>query len=61
MATFENKFWKVDDIFQDIEDESDIITMNIPEEIVRYMGLAPGDTIIIKTSENGLVITKADN
>ena len=61
MAAFENKSWKVDDIFQDIEGESDSITMNIPEEIVRYMGLTPGDTIIIKTTENGLVITKANN
>ena len=58
MDGIENKTWKVEEIFQDIEGDPDNVIMQIPYEISQYLDLQPGDRIGVQVTESGLVITK---
>lgn len=58
MGDFENKTWKVEDIFQDIEGDPDNVKMIIPDEIAEYLGFQEGDTIRIQVTESGLILEK---
>ncbi len=58
MGDFENKTWKVEDIFQDIEGDPDNVNMIIPDEIAEYLGFQEGDTIRIQVTESGLILEK---
>lgn len=53
--------YKVEDIFEDIEDDPDNILMNIPPEICEQMGWQPGDTLSIQTERGVMTITKVEN
>ena len=53
-----NKTYNVDEIFEEIPGDPDNILMNIPEEIRSTMGWEPGDTMIIKMENGGLIIQK---
>ena len=50
--------YDVDEIFEEIPGDPDNILMNIPEEICSSMGWEPGDTMIIKMENGGLIIQK---
>ena len=52
--------YKVEDIFEDIEGDSDNILMNIPPEISEKMGWEPGDVLKITIEDGNIVITKKD-
>jgi len=58
MADFENKTWKVEDIFQDIPGDPDNVNMIIPNEIAEYLDFKEGDTIRIQVTETGLILEK---
>jgi AbrB family looped-hinge helix DNA binding protein len=53
--------YKSEDIFQDIEGDSENVLMNIPPEIASRMGWKPGDVLEIKVVEGSISITKAKN
>lgn len=54
----EAKTWKIEEIFQDIEGDSENVKMTIPSEIAEYLGLEEGGEVRIQATENGLIITK---
>lgn len=56
-----NKTYKVEDIFEDIEDDPENVLMNIPPEISEKMGWKPGDTLKITVEDGAICIIKADN
>ena len=43
--------YKVEDIFEDIEDDPDNVLMNIPPEILEQMGWKEGDTLNIEVPQ----------
>lgn len=49
-----NKTYSADEIFKDIEGDTDNVLMNIPPEIAEKMGWTPGDTLKI-TVEGGIM------
>ena len=53
-----NKTWtyNVNDIFTEIPDDPENLSMNLPEEIVEEMGLEEGDTLRILYGDQGTVI-----
>ena len=53
-----NKTYKVDEIFEDIEGDTENVLMNIPPEISEQMGWKPGDTLKITTENGAISITK---
>jgi hypothetical protein len=53
-----NREYKVEDIFEDIEDDPDNVLMNIPPEIAERMGWNPGDTLKIIVEKGVISITK---
>ena len=56
-----NKTYSVEEIFEDINGDTDNVLMKIPDEIAEHMGWQPGDVLRI-TWENGAIsITKVDN
>jgi len=54
----EQKQWtfKVEDIFEDIPDDPENVTMTIPEEIQKAAGIHPGDTVKILWGDQGTII-----
>ena len=59
----EQKQWtfKVEDIFEDIPDDPENVTMTIPEEIQKAAGIHPGDTVKILWGDQGtIIIEKVD-
>ena len=54
----EKKTWtyKVEDIFEEIPDDPNNIHMNIPEDVVKEVGLKPGDPIKILWGDQGTII-----
>lgn len=56
-----NKTYKVEDIFEDIEGDTDNVLMNIPPEIAEQMGWKPGDVLKIYAEEGSIVIEKKEN
>lgn len=54
--------YHADDIFQEIEGDSENVLMKIPPEICEKMGWAPGDSLSITQGEDGTIsITKIEN
>jgi len=49
--------YKAEDIFHDIEGDPDNVRMTIPPEVLEQMGWKEGDTLIISTNDNGIIIT----
>ena len=56
-----NREYKVEEIFEDIEDDPENILMNIPPEISEQMGWQPGDTLKINIERGVISITKVEN
>ena len=56
-----NREYKVEDIFEDIENDPDNVLMNIPPEIAERMGWNPGDTLKIIVEKGVISITKVNN
>ena len=58
VITEKKKTWtyKVEDIFEDILDDPENMTMTIPEEIRDQIGLKPGDNIKILIGDLGTLI-----
>ena len=50
--------YKVEDIFQDIEDDPENVLMTIPPEICEKLGWKVGDTLIIETTEDSCISIK---
>lgn len=53
--------YKVEDIFEDIEDDPDNVIMNIPPLISAQMGLDIGDTLVVESVGESLVLRKKTN
>ncbi|MDB4330932.1 hypothetical protein N9993_00110 [bacterium] len=56
-----NREYKVEEIFEDIEDDPENVLMNIPPEISEQMGWQPGDTLKINIERGVISITKVEN
>jgi hypothetical protein len=56
-----NREYKVEEIFEDIEDDPENVLMNIPPEIAEQMGWQPGDTLKINIEQGVISITKVEN
>ncbi len=56
-----NKEYKVEDIFEDIEDDDENILMNIPDEIMEQMGWQEGDVLQFEVEKGSIAITKKQN
>ena len=51
--------YKVEDIFEDIENDPENVNMKIPDEISERMGWKPGDTLKFTQDNKGMItITK---
>ena len=48
--------FKAEDIFEDIENDSENLNMNIPPEIAEEMNWQPGDTLKILLGDQGTII-----
>ena len=55
------KWYKVEDIFEDIEGDPDNVLMNIPPEINEHLGLKEGDTLDVTSEGNSIRILKKDD
>lgn len=53
--------YKAEDIFQDIEGDEENVLMTIPPEILDQMGWKEGDTLVIKSTDGSLSISKKEN
>jgi len=49
------KWYKVEDIFKDIEGDPDNVLMNIPPEINEHLGLKEGDILDVTTEDNSIM------
>ena len=57
-----NKIYAVEDIFEDIENDSENVLMKIPPEIAEELGWNPGDVLKVRImEEGGISITKVNN
>jgi AbrB family looped-hinge helix DNA binding protein len=57
-----NKTYSVEEVFQDIEGDSENVLMNIPPEIAEQLGWKPGDVLKIEVlKEGGVVISKVND
>ena len=52
--------YDVDEIFQDIPDDPDNVIMNIPPVVSASLGLDIGDTLVVESLGEGLVLRKKD-
>ena len=52
------KWYKVEDIFEDIEGDPDNVLMNIPPEINEHLGLKEGDILDVTTEGSSIIISK---
>ncbi len=50
--------YKADDIFENIEGDEDNVLMNIPPEILEQMNWSTGDTLVIKSEDGSITISK---
>lgn len=58
----QSAIYKVEDIFQDIEDDEKNILMTIPPEVCEKMGWMPGDSIRVNVNEDQTIsITKVED
>ena len=56
-----NREYKVEEIFEDIEDDPENVLMNIPPEISEQMGWQTGDKLKINIERGVISITKVEN
>ena len=57
MSTDEKKFiYKVEDIFEDIPNDTENVLMNLPQEVMDEVGIGPGDNIKISLGDQGSII-----
>ena len=47
--------YKVEDIFEDIDEDPDNVLMNIPPEVLEQMGWKEGDTLNIAVTDNNQI------
>jgi len=53
----DNKWvYKVDDIFEDIENDAQNVNMKIPPEVAHAADLKPGDKLRVKYGDQGTII-----
>ncbi len=50
--------YKADDIFENILGDEDNVLMNIPPEILEQMNWSTGDTLVIKSEDGSITISK---
>lgn len=50
--------YNVEDIFEEIPNDPDNVLFKIPDEIAEAVGFNVGDTLTIKQTDTGLVISK---
>jgi len=50
--------FKVQDIFEDIQDDPNNVIMNLPAELLEMTGWKEGDILIVEQTEVGLCIEK---
>jgi AbrB family looped-hinge helix DNA binding protein len=50
--------YKVEEIFSDIENDPENVTMTIPPDICEHMGLEPGDTVKITWTDGEIRLEK---
>lgn len=56
------KTYSVEEIFEDIPEDTDNVLMNIPPEIAEELGWKPGDVLKIEVLEKGgISISKVEN
>lgn len=56
------KTYPVEEIFQEVEGDSENVLMNIPPEIAEEMGWKPGDVLKIEVlKDGGVAISKVEN
>ena len=53
--------YKVGDVFEDDESDSNNVLMNIPPEVSQRMGWIEGDVIKVSVEEGRLVLTKIED
>jgi len=54
--TDKNLVYKAEDIFQDIPDDPENVTMNIPPEIMEAQGWTEGTKIKVEIGDQGTII-----
>lgn len=54
----EVKAWKIEEIFQDIEDDPDNVKLIVPQEVIDYLELKEGEEFQVQVTENGLIFKK---
>lgn len=52
--------YKVEDLFEDIEGDSDNVMFKIPPEICELQGWKEGDTINIKVEDGAMILSKVN-
>ena len=53
-----NKMYRVEDIFQDIENDDEYCLMVLPQEIMTAAGLSVDDEVSIEIKDSMLIITR---
>ena len=51
---------KVEDLFENIDDDPDNVTMMLTDEMMKEMGVDIGDTLMVEYNDHGVVIRKKD-
>lgn len=51
--------YSVEEVFEEIEGDSEHCLMNIPEEVARKAGFKPGDNLVIDVVDGVMTIKKA--
>lgn len=51
---------KVEDLFCDIEDDPDNVTMMLTDEMMKELGVDIGDTLVVDYNDHGVVIRKKE-
>lgn len=50
----------MEDIFEDIEGDSDNVLMTIPPEICEHLGLKEGDTVDVTAEDSSVMLRKGN-
>lgn len=56
----DKKIYKMEDIFEDIEGDSDNVLMTIPPEICEHLGLKEGDTVDVTAEDSSVMLRKGN-
>lgn len=52
--------YRVEDLFEDIEGDTENVMFKIPEEICKIQGWKEGDTINIKVEDGAMILSKVN-